>query len=59
MATRAPASGRSENRPDLLFCGAPLRNRTVDLLLTMYRSAVPSLQVGQLTCQYASAGRQP
>jgi hypothetical protein len=28
-------SGRSENRPDLLFCGAPLRNRTVDLLLTM------------------------
>jgi hypothetical protein len=28
-------SGRSENRPDLLFCGAPLRNRTVDLLLTI------------------------
>ena len=24
----------------------------------MYRSAVPSLQVGQLTCQYASTGRQ-
>ena len=34
-------SGRSENRPDLLFCGAPLRNRTVDLLLTMDRGQVP------------------
>ena len=33
-------SGRSENRPDLLFCGAPLRNRTVDLLLTMDRHPV-------------------
>src|SRR6202035_4771783 len=26
---------RSERCPDLLVCGAPLRNRTVDLLLTM------------------------
>ncbi len=29
--------------------GAPLRNRTVDLLLTMYRSAVPQPQAGRLT----------
>lgn len=36
--------------------GAPLRNRTLDLLLTMYRSAVPQLQVGQLTCQNTSGG---
>ena len=47
-------SGRSENRPDLLFCGAPLRNRTVDLLLTMYRSAVLQSQVEQLTCENTS-----
>ena len=31
--------------PDLLVLGAPLRNRTVDLLLTMDRFAVPQLQV--------------
>src|ERR1039458_3432099 len=36
---------------------AHLRNRTVDLLLTMYRSAVPELQAGRLTCQYPSADR--
>jgi hypothetical protein len=36
--------------------GAGQKSRS-DLLLTMYVSAVPSLQVGQLTCQYASAGR--
>ena len=36
--------------------GAPLRNRTVDLLLTMYRSAVLEPQVGQLTCRYTSTG---
>src|ERR1700733_8004259 len=34
-------TGRSENRPDLLFCGAPLRNRTVDLPLTMDPQTVP------------------
>jgi hypothetical protein len=28
-------SGKPEDQPDLLPCGAPLRNRTVDLLLTM------------------------
>ena len=30
--------------------GAPLRNRTVDLLLTMYHCAVPQSQVDRLTC---------
>jgi hypothetical protein len=44
---RGPRIGR---RKTSLTCGAPLRNRTVDLLLTMYRSAVPQPQVGQLTC---------
>jgi hypothetical protein len=34
-------SGRSESRPDLLFCGAPLRNRTADLLLAMDHQTVP------------------
>ena len=29
---------RSEVPPDLLLCGAPLRNRTVDLLLTIHTS---------------------
>jgi hypothetical protein len=38
--------------------GAPLRNRTVDLLLTMDRSAVPQLQVGRLTCRNTSTDRQ-
>jgi hypothetical protein len=52
---RGPRIGRRKTR---LTCGAPLRNRTVDLLLTMYRSAVPQPQVGQLTCQYTSTGRQ-
>ena len=47
-------SGRSENRPDLLFCGAPLRNRTVDLLLTMDHCAVLQPQVEQLTCENTS-----
>jgi hypothetical protein len=45
-------SGRSENRPDLLFCGAPLRNRTVDLLLTMHTS------VGSLPGKRFPAGRR-
>jgi len=31
--------------PDLRFRGVPLRNRTVDLLLTMNPRKVPSLQV--------------
>jgi hypothetical protein len=30
-----PSAGR-KLEPDLLVCGAPLRNRTVDLLLTIY-----------------------
>jgi hypothetical protein len=42
-------SGRSENRPDLLFCGAPLRNRTVDLLLTMDHQSVPVPSIWALT----------
>src|SRR5260221_577018 len=29
-----------------MTCGAPLRNRTVDLLLTIYSYTIPSLQVG-------------
>jgi hypothetical protein len=33
---------------DLRFRGAPLRNRTVDLLLTMNPRQVPSLQVGRV-----------
>jgi hypothetical protein len=47
-------SGQSENRPDLPFCGAPLRNRTVDLLLTMDRCAVLQSQVDRLTCESTS-----
>ena len=39
---------------DLGFRGAPLRNRTVDLLLTMYRFAVLQLQVDELTCENTS-----
>jgi len=31
-------SGKPEDQPDLLLCGAPLRNRTVDLLLTIHTS---------------------
>ena len=34
--------------------GAPLRNRTVDLLLTMDRSAVAQPQVDRLTCENTS-----
>jgi hypothetical protein len=49
-------SGRSENRLDLLRCGAPLRNRTVDLLLTMYRSTVLQSQVERLSCANTSTG---
>jgi hypothetical protein len=45
-------AGRSENRPDLLLCGAPLRNRTVDLLLTMHTS------VGSLPGKHFPAGRR-
>jgi hypothetical protein len=48
---------RFHERKSALTCGAPLRNRTVDLLLTMYRSAVPQLQVGQPTCQNTSGGK--
>ena len=48
-----PTSGRSENRPDLLFCGwSPLRNRTVDLLLTMHTS------LGSLPGKHFPAGRR-
>jgi hypothetical protein len=34
LILEAPSVGQ-ESRLDLLVCGAPLRNRTVDLLLTM------------------------
>ena len=37
--------------------GAPLRNRTVDLLLTMYHCAVPQPQVEPLTCENTSTHR--
>ena len=37
-----------------LHLGAPLRNRTVDLLLTMYRSAVLPPQVERLTSENTS-----
>ena len=48
-------SGPSETRPDLLFCGAPLRNRTVDLLLTMDHQTVPVSAVEALSRQNASS----
>jgi hypothetical protein len=35
VPSKAPELG-----PDLLFCGAPLRNRTVDLLLTIDKQCV-------------------
>jgi hypothetical protein len=35
---KAPSASR-QLEPDLLVCGAPLRNRTVDLLLTMCNSS--------------------
>jgi hypothetical protein len=34
-------SDQSQEPSDLLLCGAPLRNRTVDLLLTMNNCKVP------------------
>ena len=46
-----------ETGADLLFRGAPLRNRTVDLLLTMDRSADVQPQVEQLTCRNTSGDR--
>ncbi len=54
----APLSRRSTQycvRKNFMTCGAPLRNRTVDLLLTMYSYSIPSLQVRRLTCEKASA----
>ena len=39
--------------------GAPLRNRTVDLLLTMDRRGVVSPQAEHLTCQNTSTDQQP
>ena len=57
-ATRvAPARHRSTQfsvRNSLMTCGAPLRNRTVDLLLTINSNGVASLQVRRLTSQNAS-----
>ena len=47
---RGPRLGRRKTR---LTCGAPLRNRTVDLLLTMDRCAVLPPQVDRLTCENA------
>ena len=41
-----------------LTCGAPLRNRTVDLLITMYACLVPSPQVDGLSCENTSADRR-
>src|ERR1039457_7111415 len=46
---------RSEEPPDLLLCGAPLRNRTVDLLLTMNNRQVPYPQVRHLTSKNTSS----
>ena len=43
-----PLSAAQELGYDLQFCRAPLRNRTVDLLLTINPRKVPSLQVGRL-----------
>jgi hypothetical protein len=48
-------SDRSETRPDLLFSGAPLRNRTVDLLLTMDHQTVPVSATEALSRQNASS----
>jgi hypothetical protein len=44
-----------EPGPDLGFRGAPLRNRTVDLLLTMDHQTVPVSTVGGLNGQNASS----
>jgi hypothetical protein len=43
----------------LLTCRAPLRNRTVDLLLTMDRCTVPLPLVEQLTRQNTSTDQHP
>jgi hypothetical protein len=50
-------SARSEGPSDLLLCGAPLRNRTVDLLLTIDLCCVLSSQLGGLTCVNTSTDR--
>jgi len=46
-------------RFDLLFCGAPLRNRTVDLLLTMNHRTVPLPLVQRVTRQDTSTYQHP
>jgi hypothetical protein len=51
---RGPRIGRRKTR---LTCGAPLRNRTVDLLLTMDHCAVLQPQVDHLTCENTSTHR--
>ena len=57
ILTGGPAGWKPAS--DLLVCRAPLRNRTVDLLLTMYRRTVLLSLVGPLTWQNASAGQHP
>jgi hypothetical protein len=47
-----PRIGRRKTR---LTCGAPLRNRTVDLLLTMDHQTVPVSAVEALSRQNASS----
>jgi hypothetical protein len=44
-----------EPRSDLLFCGAPLRNRTVDLLLTIDNQQVPVTAVEALNWPFAGS----
>jgi hypothetical protein len=51
-----PRIGRRKTR---LTCGAPLRNRTVDLLLTMDRGQVPLPQAECLTSQNTSTDQHP
>jgi hypothetical protein len=46
-------------RKPLLTCGAPLRNRTVDLLLTMDLRKVLLPQVGRLASQNTSTDQRP
>jgi hypothetical protein len=56
-------SARTRNRSDgyirkwPVTCGAPLRNRTVDLLLTMQFRAVPRPQAGPVSRPDASTGQ--
>jgi hypothetical protein len=57
ILTVAPADQKP--RLDLLVCGAPLRNRTVDLLLTMNDRTVLLPQAGLVTSQNASTGQHP